>query len=292
MRIGLLTQYPENGSSSRLITAARKSGHRLRPVNYVRSHITMSAGVPHVVENGKNLPLFDAVIPRISASATFHGTAIVRQFEMQGVYTPSSSVGIKRSRDKLHSLQLMAGRGIAMPITAFGHPSGDAHELIDAVGGAPLIVKIIEGTQGIGVVLCEQRASAQSAIEAFRALGGQIVVQEYIRESKGEDLRCFVVGDEVVGAMVRVAAKGEFRANLHRGGKGRSTTLTDDEKSVALRAAQAMGLGIAGVDILRSDRGPLVIEVNSSPGLMGIEAATKKNIAARVIDYVVTNAKR
>lgn len=252
----------------------------------------MSAKAPQVVENGKKLPLFDAVIPRISASATFHGTAIVRQFEMQGVYTPSSSVGIKRSRDKLHSLQLMAGEGIAMPITAFGHPSGDAQELIDAVGGAPLIVKIVEGTQGIGVVLCEQRASAQASIEAFRALGGQIVVQEYIPESKGEDLRCFVVGDEVVGAMVRVAAKGEFRANLHRGGKGRSTTLTGDEESLALRAARAMGLGIAGVDILRSDRGPLVIEVNSSPGLMGIEAATKKNIAARIIDFVVTNAKR
>lgn len=252
----------------------------------------MSASAPHVVEGGKKLPLFDAIIPRISASATFHGTAIVRQFEMQGVYTPSSSTGITCSRDKLHSLQLMAGQGIAMPITAFGHPTGDARELIDAVGGAPLIVKIIEGTQGIGVVLCEQHASAQSAIEAFRALGGQIVVQEYIAESRGEDLRCFVVGDEVVGAMVRVAAKGEFRANLHRGGKGRATTLTKDEENLALRAARAMGLGIAGVDILRSTRGPLVIEVNSSPGLMGIEAATNKNIAARVIDYVVTNAKR
>ncbi|MFT5358031.1 MAG: ribosomal protein S6--L-glutamate ligase [Polyangiales bacterium] len=291
MRIGLLTQYPENGSSSRLIAAACARGHQLRPVNYVRSHITMSANAPHVVEDRTTLPLFDAIIPRISASETFHGTAIVRQFEMQGVYTPSSSVGISRSRDKLHSLQLMAGQGIAMPITAFGHPTSDARQLIDAVGGAPLIVKIVEGTQGIGVVLCEQRASAQSAIEAFRALRGHIVVQEYIPEARGEDLRCFVVGDEVIAAMVRVAADGEFRSNLHRGGSGRTTTLTDDERKLAVRAARAMDLSIAGVDLLRSSRGPLVIEVNSSPGLMGIEAATGRNIAAQVIDYVVEKAK-
>lgn len=243
-------------------------------------------------EGGERLPCFDAVIPRISASATFHGTIIVRHFEMQGIYTPSSALGISRSRDKLHSLQLMSGQSIPAPRTAFGHPTIQAGELINAVGGAPLIVKIIEGTQGIGVVLCETRNSAQSAIEAFRALGGNILVQEYIAEAKGEDLRCFVVGDEVVGAMVRVAAKGEFRANLHRGGTARATSLSDEERSLAVRAAHTMGLGIAGVDILRSSRGPLVIEVNSSPGLMGIEAATRKDIAARVIDYVVENAKR
>lgn len=291
MRIGLLTQYPDNGSSSRLIQAAEAAGHDIFAINYLRCNITMRTGQPRVFYDGFPLPAFDAIIPRISASATYHGTSVVRHFELQGVYAPNGAQGISRSRDKLRSLQIMAGLGINTPRTAFGHQTGDVSALIDAVGGAPLIVKILEGTQGIGVVLCESRNSAQSTIEGFRSLGANILVQEFIKEASGEDLRCFVVGDKVVGAMVRRAAPGEFRANLHRGGTAVVARLTDQESRLAVAAAKAMNLEIAGVDLLRGKDGAMVIEVNSSPGLQGIEAATRKDVAGMIIRHVAKRAQ-
>lgn len=292
MKIGLLTQYPDNASSGRLAEEAARAGYDLQTVDYLRCHITMSAEDVSVIQDDKPLPIFDAVIARVSASATYHGTSIVRHFEMQGVYVPNQAQAITRSRDKLRSLQLMARKGIRMPRTAFGHPSGNAAALLDAVGGAPVIIKIIEGTQGIGVVRSDNRNSALSAIEAFWSLRAQILVQEYVAEAAGEDLRCFVVGKKVVAAMVRTAAPGEFRANLHRGGSAKSLKLSPEERALAVQAARAMNLEIAGVDLIRSESGPLVIEVNSSPGLMGIEEATGVNVAGAVIEHVARNASR
>ncbi|MFK7998555.1 MAG: RimK family alpha-L-glutamate ligase [Polyangiales bacterium] len=292
MKLGLLTQYPDNGSSRRLVEEAELAGHSMRAIDYLRCHITMSADEVDVYLDDAPLPVFDAVIPRVSASATYHGTSIVRHFEMQGVYVPNQAQAISRSRDKLRSLQLMARKGIHMPRTAFGHPSGNATALLDAVGGAPVIVKIIEGTQGIGVVRSDNRTSALSAIEAFWSLGAQILIQEYVAEAAGEDLRCFVVGKKVIASMVRRAAPGEFRANLHRGGSAASIKLTPAERALAVTAARAMNLGIAGVDLIRSKDGPLVIEVNSSPGLGGIEAATGVNVAKAVIEHTVTQATK
>ncbi|MEZ4250558.1 MAG: 30S ribosomal protein S6--L-glutamate ligase, partial [Polyangiales bacterium] len=228
----------------------------------------------------------DAMIPRVSASSTFYGCAVVRQLEMMGVFAANSSQAIARSRDKLRCLQILSRKGIAMPVTAFGHSTQDVRGLISAVGGAPLVVKLLEGTQGIGVVLCETQKAAESVIEAFRNLDANILVQEYIEEAAGVDLRCFVVGNKVVAAMKRTAAPGEFRSNLHRGGHGEKAKLTPEERSMAVRAAKAMRLGIAGVDIIRSKHGPLVIEVNSSPGLEGIEKASGVDVASAVIEHV------
>ncbi len=292
MKLGLLTQYPDNASSRRLAEEAIRAGHVLQTVDYLRCHITMAAKEVEVVYRGDPLPLFDAVIPRVSASATYHGTSVVRHFEMQGVYVPNRAQAISRSRDKLRSLQLMARKGIQMPRTAFGHPSGNAAALLDAVGGAPVIIKIIEGTQGIGVVRSDNHNSALSAIEAFWSLGAKILVQQYIAEAAGEDLRCLVVGKRVVAAMIRTAAPGEFRANLHRGGSAQTLKLSPQERALAVQAARAMNLGVAGVDLLRSEAGPLVIEVNSSPGLGGIEAASGVNVAGEIIQYVARQAVR
>lgn len=292
MNIGLLTQYPNNPSSERLVEEAKRAGHDFQTVDYLRCHITMAARDVKIIYDGAPLPVFDAVIARVSASNTYHGTSVVRHFEMQDVYVPNQAQAITRSRDKLRSLQLMARKGIRMPRTAFGHPSGNAAELLDAVGGAPVIIKIIEGTQGIGVVRSDNRNSALSAIEAFWSLGAMIIVQEYVAEAAGEDLRCFVVGKKVVAAMVRTAAPGEFRANLHRGGSAKSLKLTPEERALAVQAARAMNLEIAGVDLIRSKAGPLVIEVNSSPGLGGIEEATGVNVAGAVINHVVAQAAK
>ena len=237
-------------------------------------------------QKGEALEGFDAVIPRIGASITFYGTAVLRQFEMMGVYSLNESVAITRARDKLRSLQLLARQGIGLPVTGFADKPGDIPDLIEMVGGAPLVIKLLEGTQGIGVVLAETRTAAESVIEAFMGLNANILVQEYIREANGADIRCFVIGNKVVAAMKRQAKAGEFRSNLHRGGTATLVRLSKEERSTAIRAAKTMGLNVAGVDLLRSNHGPVVMEVNSSPGLEGIEAATEKDIADMTIAFL------
>ncbi|GAA0357448.1 30S ribosomal protein S6--L-glutamate ligase [Bowmanella denitrificans] len=252
-------------------------------------NINMQSSSVHI--KGKELPEFDAIIPRIGASITFYGTAVLRQFEMMGVYPLNESVAISRSRDKLRSLQLLSRKGIGLPITGFANQASNIPDLIEMVGGAPLVIKLLEGTQGIGVVLAETRKAAESVIEAFMGLKADIMVQEYISEAGGADIRCFVIGDKVIAAMKRQAKPGEFRSNLHRGGSASLVRLTPEERSTAVRAARTMGLNVAGVDILRSNHGPVVMEVNSSPGLEGIETATGKNIADKIIEFIEKNAK-
>jgi ribosomal protein S6--L-glutamate ligase len=245
---------------------------------------------PEIHYKGERLEGFDAVIPRIGASITFYGTAVVRQFEMTGVYCLNESVAISRSRDKLRSLQLLARKGIGLPVTGFAHSTRYTDDLIRMVGGPPLVVKMIEGTQGVGVVLAETGKAAQSVIQAFRSLKANILVQEFIKESSGRDIRCWVIGDKVVAAMLRIGPEGEFRSNLHRGGRAEAVRITPEERSTAVRAARIMGLRVAGVDMLRSHHGPVIMEVNSSPGLEGIEKATGKDVAKLVIIYIEKNA--
>lgn len=246
---------------------------------------------PDINYRGEALHGFHAVIPRIGASITFYGTSVVRQFEMKGVYPVNESVAISRSRDKLRSLQLLAKKGVGLPVTGFAHSTKFTKDLINLVGGAPLVVKLLEGTQGVGVVLAETTKAAESVIEAFKGLKANILVQEYIRESGGADIRCFVVGGKVVAAMMRKGQEGEFRSNIHRGGTSSAVKISPAERATAIKAAQVMGLNVAGVDILRSNRGPLVMEVNSSPGLEGIEKATGKNVAGMIIEFIEKNAK-
>jgi ribosomal protein S6--L-glutamate ligase len=251
----------------------------------------IAAHRPRVIYQGKSLEGFDAVIPRIGASATFYGTAVVRQFEMMGVYPVNESQAITRSRDKLRSLQLLSRKGIGLPVTAIANSPKDVDGVIEAVGGAPLVIKLIEGTQGVGVVLAETKQAARSVIEAIRGLDAHLLAQEFIAEAGGADLRCFVVGDKVIAAMKRQGAPGEFRSNLHRGGNASLAKLTPEERSTAVRAAQCMGLRVAGVDLLRSNHGALIMEVNSSPGLEGIEAATEKDVAGLIYEFIEKNAK-
>ena len=286
MRIAILSQKPELYSTRRVAEAAKEAGHEVRVLDYLRCSMDIAAHSPRVMVEGDEVGDFDAVLPRVAASANFYGTAVVRQFEMRGVYTVNTSQAILRSRDKLRCLQLLARKGIAMPVTAFGHSGTEVKQLIETVGGAPLIVKLLEGTQGIGVVLCETYQAAESVIEAFRNLQANILVQEFIAEAKGADLRCFVVGKKVVAAMTRQAPPGEFRSNIHRGGQGSKAKLTPEERSIAVRAAKAMNLRVAGVDMIRSKHGPLVIEVNSSPGLEGIERATNVDVAGAIIRFI------
>jgi len=241
---------------------------------------------------GEQLEPFDAVIPRIGASITFYGTAVLRQFEMMGTFPLNESVAVTRSRDKLRSLQLLARRGIGLPVTGFARAPDDIGDLIEMVGGAPLVAKLLEGTQGIGVVLCETRKAAESVLEAFMGLNVSIMVQEYIKEAGGADIRCFVIGDKVVAAIKRQAKPGEFRSNLHRGGTAELIKITPQERAVAVRAAKIMGLNVSGVDLLRSNHGPLVMEVNSSPGLEGIETATGRDVAGMVIEFLEKNARK
>jgi len=241
---------------------------------------------------GEQLEAFDAVIPRIGASITFYGTAVLRQFEMMGTFPLNESVAVTRSRDKLRSLQLLARRGIGLPVTGFARAPDDIGDLIEMVGGAPLVAKLLEGTQGIGVVLCETRKAAESVLEAFMGLNVSILVQEYIKEAGGADIRCFVVGDKVVAAIKRQAKPGEFRSNLHRGGSAELIKITPQERAVAVRSAKIMGLNVAGVDLLRSNHGPAVMEVNSSPGLEGIETATGKDVAGMIIQFLEKNAEK
>lgn len=290
MKIAILSQDASLYSTRRLKEAGEQQGHDMRVVNYLRCYMNITSHRPSIVYNGKPLEDFDAIIPRIGASKTFYGTAVVRQFEVMGVFSTNESQAISRSRDKLRSLQILAREGIGLPVTGFAHATQDIDGLIETVGGAPLVIKLLEGTQGIGVVLAETYQAAKSVIEAFRGLDANILVQEYIAEAKGSDLRCLVVGGKVIASMKRQGAEGEFRSNLHRGGKAENVKLTPEEKSTAIRAAKAMGLRIAGVDLLRSNHGPVVMEVNSSPGLEGIEKTTGVDVAGKIIDYLVRNA--
>jgi ribosomal protein S6--L-glutamate ligase len=290
MKIAILSQDASLYSTRRLKEAAEAQGHDIRIVNYLRCYMNITSRKPTIVYNGKLLENFDAIIPRIGASKTFYGTAVVRQFEVMGVFSANESQAISRSRDKLRCLQILAREGIGLPVTGFAHATQDIEGLIETVGGAPLVIKLLEGTQGIGVVLAETNHAAKSVIEAFRGLDANILVQEFIKEAEGADLRCFVVGGKVVAAMKRQCAEGEFRSNLHRGGSADRVKLTPEEKSTAIRSAKAMGLSVAGVDMLRSNHGPVVIEVNSSPGLEGIEQATGVDVAGRIIEFVAKNA--
>ncbi|RRQ20556.1 30S ribosomal protein S6--L-glutamate ligase [Thiohalobacter thiocyanaticus] len=291
MNIAILSRRVSLYSTRRLVEAAKERGHEVRVIDTLRCYMNIASHKPEVHYKGENLSGFDAVIPRIGASITFYGTAVLRQFEMMGTFPVNESVAITRARDKLRSLQLLSRRGIGLPITGFAHSPDDVEDLIKMVGGAPLVIKLLEGTQGIGVVLAETRQAAESVIEAFMGLRTNIMVQEYIREARGSDIRCFVIGDKVVASMKRQAKEGEFRSNLHRGGSATLIKITPEERSTAVRAAKIMGLNVAGVDILRSNHGPVVMEVNSSPGLEGIESATGKDIAGMIIQFIEKNGK-
>lgn len=291
MKLAILSRNRKLYSTRRLIEAAQMRGHSVSVVDPLRCYMRISPGLAEIHYRGRVLEGFDAIIPRIGASRTFYGTAVVRQFEMMGVFPVNESQAITRSRDKLRSLQLLSRDGIGLPVTAFAHSTKDVAGVINTVNGAPLVVKLIEGTQGIGVVLCETRKAAESVIEAFRGLDANILVQEFIKEAGGMDIRCFVVGGRVIAAMKRQGAPGEFRSNLHRGGTADTVKITPEERATAVRAAKTMGLNVAGVDILRSNHGPVVMEVNSSPGLEGIERATGKDVAGRVIEFIEKNAE-
>ncbi|NNF62490.1 MAG: 30S ribosomal protein S6--L-glutamate ligase [Gammaproteobacteria bacterium] len=291
MRIAILSRGPKLYSTRRLVEAAEQRGHQVKVINPLRCYMNIAANNPEIHFDGKKLQDFDAVIPRIGASVTFYGTAVLRQFEMMGVFPVNESVAISRSRDKLRSMQLMARKGVGLPVTGFAHAPDDVRDMLSMVGGAPLVIKLLEGTQGIGVVLAETPKAAESVIEAFMGLNANILVQEFIKEAGGADIRCLVVGDRVIAAMKRQAADGEFRSNLHRGGSAELVKLTPDERATAVRAAKVMGLNVAGVDVLRSERGPVVIEVNSSPGLEGIEGATGKDVAALIMKFIEKNAR-
>ena len=291
MKIAILSRKKSLYSTRRLVEAGSDRGHEVKVIDTLRCYMSTTSFRPEIHLNGEALTDFEAVIPRIGASITFYGTAVLRQFEMMGVYPLNESVAISRSRDKLRSVQLLSRKGIGLPITGFAHSPDDIHDLIKMVGGAPLVIKLLEGTQGIGVVLAETQKAAESVLEAFMGLKANILVQEYIREAGGADIRCFVIGDRVVAAMKRQAQAGEFRSNLHRGGSASLVKITPEERSTAVRAAKVMGLNVSGVDILRSNHGPVVMEVNSSPGLEGIESATGKDVAAMVIEFIERNAR-
>lgn len=290
MKIAILSRKPALYSTRRLKESAEQRGHDVRVIDYLRCYMNISSLKPRVMYQGDPLEDIDAVIPRIGAPHTFYGTAVVRQFEMMNVFSANESQAVTRSRDKLRCLQLLARNGIGLPVTGFAHSTKDVQGLITSVGGAPLVVKLLEGTQGIGVVLAETQKAAESVIEAFRGLEANILVQEYIQEAGGADVRCFVIGGRVIASMERRARPGEFRSNLHRGGTATKARLTPEERSTAVRAAKAMGLNVAGVDVLRSNHGPVVMEVNSSPGLEGIERATEVDVAGKIIEFLEKHA--
>ncbi|MGQ4649047.1 30S ribosomal protein S6--L-glutamate ligase [Lyngbya aestuarii] len=292
MKIVILSQDASLYSTQRLREAGEQRGHEMRIVDYVRCYMNITSHKPAVIYQGNPLDDVDAVIPRIGASKTFYGTAVVRQFEVMDVFSANESQAISRSRDKLRCLQILSREGIGLPVTGFAHSTKDIDGLIEIVGGAPLVIKLLEGTQGIGVVLAETHQAAKSVIEAFRGLDANILVQEFIKEAGGMDIRCFVINDKVVASMKRQGAEGEFRSNLHRGGKAEKIKLTPEERSTAIRAAKAMGLRVAGVDLLRSNHGPVVMEVNSSPGIEGIEKATDVDVAGKIIDFLEKNAAK
>ena len=287
MKLAILSRNAKLYSTQRLVQAARERGHVVRVLDPLRCYMKIAPGEFQLNYQGKRLKGIDAVIPRIGASITRYGTAVLRQFEMMGAYTPNPSDAILRARDKLRCHQLLAAEGIGLPVTVFGDNPDDTQDLLDLMGDPPHIIKLNEGSQGAGVILAEQLSASRSVIEALRGLYANFLVQEFIPEAKGADIRCFVVGDKVVAAMKRQASAGEFRSNLHRGGVAEMVELSSDEQSTALRAAAVMGLGIAGVDLLRSRRGPMVLEVNSSPGLEGIEGMSKVDIAGAIIEHLM-----
>lgn len=286
MKIAILSRRSQLYSTRRLAEEATKRGHDVKIIDTLRCYMNITSKNPSIHYKGKILDKFDAIIPRIGASITFYGAALVRQFEMMGTFVANDSIAITRAQDKLRSLQLLSRKGVGLPITGFAYSPDDIQDLISMVGGPPLVIKILEGTQGIGVVLAETQQAATSVIEAFLDLQAHIMVQEYIKEAKAADIRCFVVNGKVIAAMERQAKIGEFRSNIHRGGTIRLAKLTEEERTAAVHAAKVIGLNIAGVDLLRSNRGPLVMEVNSSPGLEGIEKATKKNVAEIIIKFI------
>jgi ribosomal protein S6--L-glutamate ligase len=293
MKIAILSRNAKLYSTSRLVEACIERGHVVRVVDHLRCFSDMGKENPSVHYKTEEFSPgdFDAVIPRIGSSVSFYGTSVVRQFEMMGTYSVNESVAITRSRDKLRSTQLLSRRKVGIPVTAFAHSPDDVSGLIREVGGAPLVIKLLEGTQGLGVVLAETKKAAESVIQAFMGVNSNILIQEFIKEAGGSDIRCFVVGGKVIAAMQRTAPEGEFRSNLHRGGSAKLVKLSAAERATAVKAAKIMGLNVCGVDLLRSNRGPLVMEVNSSPGLRGIEEATNKNIAGMIIEFIENNAK-
>ncbi len=289
MKLAILSRKSDLYSTRRLVEAAKERGHEVKVIDHLQCDILIEQNALTMYYHGEKLEGFDAVIPRIGASVTFYGTAVLRQFEMMDVFSANRSIAITRSRDKLRSMQMLAAAGLGLPKTAFTNYSKEEKQIIQNLGGAPLIIKLLEGTQGLGVVLAETIKAAQSVIEAFHGLKARIIVQEFIKEAKASDIRAFVVNGEVIGAMKRTGREGEFRSNLHRGGSAQLIKLKRAEKAAAVKAADAMGLSIAGVDMLQSDRGPLILEVNSSPGLEGIEAATGIDIATKIVTYVEDN---
>ena len=290
MKIAVLSRSATLYSTSRLKEAALDRGHEVAVVDYLRCYMDITARRPKVLFRGKEVKP-DAVIPRIGATYTFYGAAVVRQFEMADVITLNSSDGISRSRDKLRSMQVLSRAGVGLPTTSFAHDSLDINGILEVVGGPPVVVKLLEGTQGVGVVLAETRKAAESVISAFRQLDANFLVQEFIREAEGADIRAFIVGDKVVAAMTRQGPPGEFRSNLHRGGRAEVAQLTPNQEATALRAAIAMGLEVAGVDLIQSDDGPMVLEVNSSPGLEGIETASGVDIAGAIVDHIEVSTR-
>lgn len=286
MNIKILSAAPNLYSTQRILEAAQKRKHTVEIINHTKCDIVIEKKNPCVYYKGKKVDNVDAVIPRIGASVTFYGTAVVRQFEMMRCFSTTESMALVRSRDKLRSLQILSRAGLGLPKTVFTNYSKNVAGIVDQVGGAPVIIKLLEGTQGIGVILAETKKAAESVIEAFNNLQARVIVQEFIKEAGGADIRVIVIDGRVVGAMKRQGKEGEFRSNLHRGGTAEIIELSDEEETAAIKAAKAMGLGIAGVDMLQSSRGPLILEVNSSPGLEGIEKATGKDIAREIIKFI------
>jgi len=292
MKIVILSTNPRLYSTRRLVEAGKERGHEMQVIDHRRCYMNITSHRPGMNYKGVAIEGVDAIIPRIGASISFYGTAVVRQFEMMGVYSVNESVAITRSRDKLRASQLLARKGIGLPVTGFANSPDDTDDLLESVGGAPVVIKLLEGTQGVGVVLAETKKAAESVIEAFRGLKANFMVQEYIKEAGGADIRCLVIGDKVVASMKRQGKEGEFRSNLHRGGSASLIRITPEERSTAVRSAKVMGLNVAGVDLLRSNHGPVVMEVNSSPGLEGIENATEKDVAGTIIEFIEKNAKQ
>ncbi|MDT0617644.1 MAG: 30S ribosomal protein S6--L-glutamate ligase [Salinisphaeraceae bacterium] len=291
MQITILSRNRRLYSTRRLVEACEARDHEVFVIDPLRCYMNIVPHAPEIHYKGRKLEGGDAIIPRIGASVTFYGTAVLRQFEMVGVYPLNESVAISRSRDKLRSMQLLSRKGIGVPVTGFAHSPDDTDDLLDLVGRPPFVIKLTEGTQGKGVVLAETRKAAESVIDAFRGLDAHFLLQEFIKEARGADIRCFVIGDKVVAAMKRQAKDGEFRSNIHRGGVATPIRITPEERSTAVRAARIMGLNVSGVDLLRSNHGPVVMEVNSSPGLEGIEAATGKDVAGQIISFIEKNAR-
>lgn len=289
MNIKILSRNPKLYSTKRLVEAAEKRKHNVQVIDPLKCDLVIEKRNPNVYYKGKYIEDTDAIIPRIGASVTFYGTAVVRQFEMMGAFSTIDSEALVRSRDKLRSMQVLTRARIGLPKTVFTNYSRDVEGVIEQVGGTPLVIKLLEGTQGLGVVLADTKTAAKSVIEAFNGLQARVIVQEFIKEAKGADIRVFVIDGHVVGAMKRQSKEGEFRSNLHQGGSAEVIELSDEEEIAAIKAAKAMRLGVAGVDMLQSARGPLILEVNSSPGLEGIEKATGKDIARKIVQYIEKN---